>query len=181
MKIYSNGEQDLKDFDRDFGFNFLNCQTIINEINSLPDASNKSQEIDLILRYRHAKRSLDKNSDNEKLLNVPQLLVWADKLLQTTTEDLMEILQSTNFGEDGSPVEQFFNHIEKVYVRNSVLTRNREALGRPVKASRVALTRRASRLNLRRTNAGTETRNQTRAAAVPYAPLAPNTRLSTAH
>ena len=127
MKIYSNGEQVLKDFDRDFGFNFLNCQTIINEINSLPNASNKSQEMDLILRYRHAKRSLDKNSDNEKLLNVPQLLVWADKLLQTTTEDLMEILQSTNFGENGSPVEQFFSHIEKVYERSSVLTRNREA------------------------------------------------------
>ena len=127
MKIYSSGEQVLKDFDRDFGFNFLNCQTIINEINSLPNASNKSQEMDLILRYRHAKRSLDKNSDNEKLLNVPQLLVWADKLLQTTTDDLMEIIQSTEFGENGSPVEHFFSHIEKVYERSSVLTRNREA------------------------------------------------------
>ena len=127
MKIYSSGEQVLKDFDRDFGFNFLNCQTIINEINSLPNANTKEKEMDLILRYRHAKRSLDKNSDNEKLLNVPQLMVWADKLLETTTEDLMEILQSTNFGENGSPVEQFFSHIEKVYERNSVLTRNREA------------------------------------------------------
>ena len=127
MKIYSSGEQVLKDFDRDFGFNFLNCQTIINQINSLPNASNKSQEMDLILKYRHAKRSLDKNADNAKLLNVTQLIDWADKLLQTTTEDLMEILQSTEFGENGSPVEPFFSHIEKIYERSSVLTRNREA------------------------------------------------------
>ena len=127
MKIYSNGEQLLKDFDRDFGFNFLNCQTIINEINALPNATNPSQEMDLILRYRHAKRALDKNSDNEKLLNVPQLVDWADKLMPKTTGDLMEILQSTNFGEDGSPLEDFFNHIEKAYERSSVLIRNRES------------------------------------------------------
>ena len=164
MKIYSNGEQLLKDFDRDFGFNFLNCQTIINEINSLPNASNKSQEMELILRYRHAKRALDKNSDNEKLLNVPQLLVWADKLMPTTTEDLMEIIQSTNFGENGSPLEGFFNHIEKAYEGaqcspGTAKQGNLVTQARLVMAIRV-VTRRAKGWNLQKlTNACTEMRS----------------------
>ena len=127
MKIYSSGEQVLRDFDKDFGHSFLNCQTIINKINNLPNATDEKQEMDLITQYRHAKRSLDKNSDHEKLLTSSLLLFWADKLLESTTRDLIKLIQQTNFGEDSSPVEQFFAHIEKVYESNSVLIRNREA------------------------------------------------------
>ena len=74
MKIYRSGDEVLKDFEKDFGFSFLNCATIITEINNLKRATNKGEEIDLIVKYRHAKRALDMNSDHEKLLNVPLLI-----------------------------------------------------------------------------------------------------------
>ena len=131
MKIYRSGDEVLKDFDKDYGFSFLNCATIINEINNLKRATNKSEEIDLIVKYRHAKRALDMNSDHEKLLNVPLLIQWADQLLPTTCEDLMRIIQEAEFGEHGSAVEGYFRHLEKVYERSSVLIRNRKARATP--------------------------------------------------
>ena len=131
MKIYRSGDEVLKDFEKDFGFSFLNCATIINEINNLKRATNKSEEIDLIVKYRHAKRALDMNSDHEKLLNVPLLIQWADHLLPTTCEDLMRIIQEADFGEHGSAVERYFRHLEKVYERSSVLIRNRKARATP--------------------------------------------------
>ena len=131
MKIYRSGDEVLKDLDKDYGFSFLNCATIINEINNLKRATNKSEEIDLIVKYRHAKRALDMNSDHEKLLNVPLLIQWADHLLPTTCEDLMRIIQEADFGERGSTVEGYFRHLEKVYERSSVLIRNRSARRAP--------------------------------------------------
>ena len=131
MKIYRSGDEVLKDLDKDYGFSFLNCATIINEINNLKRATNKSEEIDLIVKYRHAKRALDMNSDHEKLLNVPLLIQWADHLLPTTCEDLMRIIQEADFGEHGSAVEGYFRHLEKVYERSSVLIRNRKARAPP--------------------------------------------------
>ena len=133
MKIYRSGEEVLKDFDKDFGQSFLNCQTIINSINKLEKATNKGQEMDLILKYRHAKRSLDMNADHEKLLNVPQMIQWADLLLPTTCDELMMIIQDAEYGEVGSAVEKYFLHLEKVYERNSVLIRNRDARQLPAK------------------------------------------------
>ena len=131
MKIYRSGDEVLKDFDKDYGFSFLNCATIINEINNLKRATNKSEEMDLILKYRHAKRALDMNADHEKLLNVPLMIQWADQLLPTTCEDLMRIIQEAEFGEQGSALEKYFQHIERVYERNSVLVRNRDARRTP--------------------------------------------------
>ena len=133
MKIYRTGDEVLKDFDKDFGQSFLNCQTIINSINNLKRATNKSEEMNLILKYRHAKRSLDMNADHEKLLNIPQLIQFADQLLPTTCEDLMRIIQDAEFGEHGSAIEKYFLHLEKVYERSSVLIRNRDARQPPAR------------------------------------------------
>ena len=133
MKIYRSGDEVLKDFDKDYGHSFLNCQLIIEAINNLKRATNREEEMDMILKYRHAKRSLDMNADHEKLLNVPQMVHWADQLLPTTTEDLMRIIQDDDFGEEGSAVEKYFAHLEKVYERNSVLLRNRVARHTPAK------------------------------------------------
>ena len=133
MKIYRSGNEVLADFDKDFGHSFLNCATIIHEINSLDKATTKAEEMNLILRYRHAKRSLDMNADHEKLLNVPQMVQWADQLLPTTTDELMRIIQDVEYGEQGSAVEEYFQHLEKVYERNSVLIRNRDARKAPNK------------------------------------------------
>merc|ERR1712016_289327 len=133
MKIYRSGDEVLKDFDKDYGFSFLNCATIISEINNLKRATNKSDEMNLILKYRHAKRSLDMNADHEKLLNVPQMIQFADQLLPTTCEDLMEIIQEADFGEHGSVIEKYFLHLEKVYERSSVLIRSRDARQTPAR------------------------------------------------
>ena len=89
--------------------------------------------MNLILKYRHAKRSLDMNADHEKLLNVPQMIQFADQLLPTTCEDLMEIIQEADFGEHGSVIEKYFLHLEKVYERSSVLIRSRDARQTPAR------------------------------------------------
>ena len=131
MKIYRDGFEILKHFDQDFGFSFVNCQSILNTINGYRKATNQSEEMDLIVQYRQAKRALDKNEDNGALLNVGVLLSWADKLLPTTTQDLTKILQDHDFGRlrnGASHIAPFFEHLEKVYERNSVMTRNRESL-----------------------------------------------------
>ena len=127
LKIYKNGDELIADLDRDFGHSFLNCQNILNKMNQLARASTESQELDIIVQFRQAKRSLDLNADHEKLLNVPQLIQWADLLLPGTCKELMKIIQEKGFGEDGSATEKYFAHLEQVYERNSVLTRNREA------------------------------------------------------
>ena len=131
MKIYKDGFEILKHFDQDFGFSFVNCQSILNTINGYRKATNQSEENDLIVQYRQAKRALDKNEDNGALLNVGVLLSWADKLLPTTTGDLTKILQDHDFGRlknGASHIGPFFEHLERVYERNSVMTRNRESL-----------------------------------------------------
>ena len=131
MKIYRNGFEILKHFDQDYGFSFVNCQAILNKINSYKKATNQTEEMDMILQYRQAKRALDKNEDNGALLNVGVLLNWSDKLLPNTTLDLTKILQEYDFGRKNngnSHIEPFFAHLEKVYERNSVMTRNRESL-----------------------------------------------------
>ena len=131
MKIYRDGFEILKHFDQDFGFSFVNCQAILNKINSYKRATIQNEEMDMILHYRQAKRALDKNEDNGALLNVGVLLSWADKLLPATTQDLTKILQEYDFGRKNngaSHIEPFFEHLERVYERNSVMTRNRESL-----------------------------------------------------
>ena len=131
MKIYRSGFEVLKFFDQDYGFSFVNCQAILNRINSYKRATNQTEEMDMILQYRQAKRALDKNEDNGALLNVGVLLNWSDKLLPNTTLDLTKILQEYDFGRKNngnSHIEPFFAHLEKVYERNSVMTRNRESL-----------------------------------------------------
>ena len=131
MKIYRSGDEVLKDFDKDYGFSFLNCATIISEINGLKRATTKSEEIDLIIKFRHAKRALDKNGDHERLLNLSTLIRWADQLLPTTCESLMGIIQEFKFGERGSAVEEYFRHLEQVYERSSILLRSRSARKAP--------------------------------------------------
>ena len=131
MKIYRSGDEVLKDFDKDYGFSFLNCATIISEINNLKKATTKSEEIDLIIKFRHAKRALDKNADHERLLNLSTLIRWADQLLPTTCESLMRIIQEFKFGERGSAVEEYFRHLEQVYERSSILLRSRSARKAP--------------------------------------------------
>ena len=131
MKIYRSGDEVLKDFDKDYGFSFLNCATIINEINNLKRATTKSEEIDLIIKYRHAKRALDMNADHERLLNLSTLIRWADQLLPTTCESLMRVIQEFKFGEQGSAVEEYFRHLEQVYERSSILLRSRSARRAP--------------------------------------------------
>ena len=131
MRIYKDGYEILKHFEQDFGFSFVNCQSILNTISGYRKATNQGEENDLILHYRQAKRALDKNEDNGALLNVGVLLSWADKLLPTTTQDLTRILQDHDFGRlsnGASHIEPFFEHLERVYERNSVMTRNRESL-----------------------------------------------------
>ena len=131
MKIYRSGDEVLKDFDKDYGFSFLNCATIISEINGLKRATTKSEEIDLIIKFRHAKRALDKNADHERLLNLSTLIRWADQLLPTTCESLMRVIQEFKFGERGSAVEEYFRHLEQVYERSSILLRSRSARKAP--------------------------------------------------
>ena len=131
MRIYKDGFEILKHFDQDFGHSFVNCQTILNTINGYRKATNQKEQMDLILHYRQAKRALDKNEDNGVLLNVGTLLNWADKLLPSTRDDLAKILQDHNFGrvQSGeSPIKPFFEHLERVYELDSVMTRNRESL-----------------------------------------------------
>ena len=127
MKIYRSGDEVLADFDKDFGQSFLNCQTIINEINNLKRASNRTEEMELIVKFRHAKRTLDLNEDHEKLLNIPLMIQWSDQLLPSTCEGLLRIIQDADFGEQGSAVEEYFQYLERVYQRNSVLVRNRDS------------------------------------------------------
>ena len=127
LKIYKNGDELIADLDKDFGHSFLNCQHILNKMNQLKKATSEDEEMDTIVQFRQAKRALDLNEDNEKLLNVPQLIQWADLLLPTTCKELMTIIQNKGFGEEESPTEKYFDHLEEVYERNSVLIRNREA------------------------------------------------------
>ena len=127
MKIYTSGEEILKVLDRQFGHRFLNCQGIINRVNKSKAAANKRDEMDLIVQYRQAKAALERNKDNENLLNVDQLISWAEKLLPSTSEELQKIVQDSDFGSLNSPLEPFFAQLERVYERNSVLIRHRES------------------------------------------------------
>ena len=131
MKIYTSGEEILKILDREFGHRFVNCQEILNRVNRIGKATNKKEENNLIVQYRQAKVALEKNKDNENLLNINQLLDWSGKMLPTTAEDLYKIVQESEYGETYSPLEQYFAQLEKVFERNSVLIRHQESLELP--------------------------------------------------
>ena len=133
MKIYKDGFEILKHFEQDYGHSWLNCQTILNKINNLKNSTSQKDEMDLILQFRQAKRALEKNEDKGTVLNVGHLTTWADKLLPPTTAELMKIIQDSGYGVEWSPVESFFENLERVYERNSVLTRNRESLAAAAK------------------------------------------------
>ena len=133
MKIYTSGDDIIRDFDSDFGHSFLNCQNVIHKVNQSKPATELKGEMDLIIQYKQAKRTLDKNADREKLLNITQLLQWGDKLLPSTNEELLKIAQASDFGSKYSPVQPFFDYLDQVYERSSVLTRNRESW-EPVKS-----------------------------------------------
>ena len=124
LKVYTSGEEILKILDREFGHRFVNCQEILNRVNRFGKATNRKEENDLIVQYRQAKVALEKNKDNENLLNINQLLDWARKMLPTTAEDLYKVAQDSEYGEAYSPLESFFAQLEQVFERNSVLIRH---------------------------------------------------------
>ena len=134
MRIYKDGFEILKHFDQDFGHSWLNCQAILNKINGSKNATTMKDEMDLILAFRQARRALEKNQDKGTALNVGHLTTWADKLLPSTTTELVTIIQDSKYGENYSPVDNFFDRLERVYERNSILTRNRESLSTPAKS-----------------------------------------------
>ena len=127
LKVYTSGEEILKILDREFGHRFVNCQEILNRVNRIGKATNRKEENNLIVQYRQAKVALEKNKDNENLLNINQLLDWARKMLPTTAEDLYKVAQNSEYGEAYSPLESFFAQLEQVFERNSVLIRHQES------------------------------------------------------
>ena len=133
MKIYTSGKEALKDMDKDFNCSFLNAQTIINKISCLKGATSMDEEMQLIIKFRNAKRSLDLNGDHQQLLHISQLIQWSDKLLPATCKDLLKIIQEFRFGERGPVVERYFFHIEQIYEMNSILLRNRDSREPPAR------------------------------------------------
>ena len=54
------------------------------QLNQRKKATTKKEENDLISAFKHAKRTLDQQTEYESLLNISQLLRWSDLLLPRT-------------------------------------------------------------------------------------------------
>ena len=128
LQIYTSGEAIIRELDVDLGHSFLTCTQIVNELNQRKKATTKKEENALISAFKHAKRTLDQQTQYSSLLNVSQLLRWGDMLLPRTYEEILELAHSCDYGRTDSMVEPFFRYLEKVYSRNGVAIKQEVSL-----------------------------------------------------
>ena len=128
LQIYTSGEAIIKELNTDLGHSFLTCSQIVNELNRREKAKTKKEENDLISAFKHAKRTLDQQTEYESLLNISQLLRWGGMLLPRTYEEILKLAHDCDYGRAGSMVELFFRHIEEVYSRNGVAIKQEASL-----------------------------------------------------
>ena len=128
LQIYTSGEAIIKELNMDLGHSFLTCTQIVNELNQRKKATSKKEENDLISAFKHAKRTLDQQTEYESLLNISQLLRWSDLLLPRTYEEVLKLAHDLDYGRAHSMVEPFFKHLEEVYSRNGVAIKQEASL-----------------------------------------------------
>ena len=128
LQIYTSGEAIIKELDTDLGHSFLTCTQIVNELNQRKKATTKKEENALISAFKHAKRTLDQQTEYESLLNISQLLRWGDMLLPRTYEEILKLAHDSDYGRTRSMVEPFFRHLEEVYSRNGVAIKQEDSL-----------------------------------------------------
>ena len=79
---------------------------------------------------RQAKRGLEMQNDTQaekNLLTTNLLITWSSMLMESSQEALNIILQDSGYGELYSPIEKFFECLEKLDERISVSLRHRQA------------------------------------------------------
>ena len=128
LQIYTSGEAIIKELNMDLGHSFLTCTQIVNELNQRKKATTKKEENDLISAFKHAKRTLDQQTEYESLLNISQLLRWSSLLLPRTYEEVLKLAHDLDYGRTHSVVEPFFKHLEEVYSRNGVAIKQEASL-----------------------------------------------------
>ena len=79
---------------------------------------------------KHAKRSLEMQEDpmaEQTLLTIHLLIAWSHLLLDPSQEALGIILQDSNYGKGYSPIQTYFDYLERLDKRISVAVRHRAA------------------------------------------------------
>ena len=122
----------LAELDKALGHSFLNAQAILSEVNNSRAATTQVEEKNLVVLMRQAKHNLESQpemqQDAEKnLLTTNLLITWAHLLLESSQEALNIILQDSGYGRLYSPVEKFFQYLERLDERLSVAMRHRQA------------------------------------------------------
>ena len=86
---------------------------------------------------RQANRGLEIQNDPEAEKNLVMtnlLITWAQLPMESSQEALSIILQDSGYSEMYSPIEQFFDYLERLDERISVSLRHRQAGKSPVKS-----------------------------------------------
>ena len=79
---------------------------------------------------RQAKRGLEMQDDplaEQNLLTIHLLITWSQLLMESSQDALSIILQDSKYGESYSPIEKFFEYLERLDERISVSMRHRQA------------------------------------------------------
>ena len=102
------------------------------EVNNYKAATNQTEEKKLVILMRKAKCNLEMQPEMQKdaeknLLTTTLLITWAQLLLEPSQEALNIILQDSGYGRLYSPIQQFFNYLEKLDERISVALRHRQS------------------------------------------------------
>ena len=125
VKSIRTGAEVLAELDKVLGHSFLNSQAILQEVNNSKAATNQTEEKKLVILMRQAKRNLEmqpkmQRDAKKNWLTTTLLITWAQLLLERSQEALNIILQDSGYGRLYSPIEQFFNYLEKLDERISV-------------------------------------------------------------
>ena len=110
----------------------MNAQAILQEVNNSKAATSQVEEKNLVILMRQAKHNLEMQPEMQKdaeknLLTTTLLITWAQLLLESSQEALNIILQDSGYGRLYSPVEKFFQYLERLDERISVAMRHRQA------------------------------------------------------